>query len=174
MITLDAPGREVCTVRRITTNTPLQALVTLNDPAFVEAAQALARRMGKEGGTGVEGRIGHGLELALVRKAEPREVEALAELYRRRLNVYKSDPAAARALANDAAFANNCLLARRLAESGVRFVQLYDWGWDHHGVSPGEDIPNTLPIKVGQIDRALAALVRDLKQRGLLDETLIV
>ncbi|MFO0910755.1 MAG: DUF1501 domain-containing protein [Isosphaeraceae bacterium] len=76
--------------------------------------------------------------------------------------------------ATDAAFANNCLLARRLVESGVRFVQLFDWGWDHHGVSPGEDIPNTLPIKVGQIDRALSALVRDLKQRGLLDETLIL
>lgn len=75
---------------------------------------------------------------------------------------------------NDAAFANNCLLARRLVESGVRFVQLFDWGWDHHGVSAGEDIPNTLPIKVQQIDRALSALVTDLKQRGLLDETLIV
>jgi len=74
----------------------------------------------------------------------------------------------------DAAFANNCLLARRLVESGVRFVQLYDWGWDHHGVSPGEDIVNTLPIKVQQIDRALTALVTDLDQRGLLDETLIV
>lgn len=74
----------------------------------------------------------------------------------------------------DAAFANNCLLARRLVEAGVRFVQLYDWGWDHHGVSPGEDITNTLPIKIQQIDRALTGLIKDLKQRGLLDETLIV
>ena len=74
----------------------------------------------------------------------------------------------------DAAFANNCLLARRLVEAGVRFVQIYDWGWDHHGVSPGEDILNTLPIKVQQVDRALSGLVRDLKQRGLFDETLIV
>ena len=74
----------------------------------------------------------------------------------------------------DAAFANNCLLARRLVESGVRFVQLYDWGWDHHGVSPGEDIVNTLPIKVQQIDRAITGLIKDLKQRGLLDSTLIV
>ena len=62
----------------------------------------------------------------------------------------------------------------RLIEAGVRFVQIYDWGWDHHGVSPGEDIPNTLPIKVQQVDRALSGLVRDLKQRGLFDETLIV
>jgi hypothetical protein len=74
----------------------------------------------------------------------------------------------------DAQFANNCLLARRLVESGVRFVQLFDWGWDHHGISPGEDIVNTLPIKVGQIDKAITALVKDLDQRGLLNETLIV
>ena len=75
----------------------------------------------------------------------------------------------------DAAFANNCLLARRLIEAGVRFVQLYDWGWDHHGVSPGEDIPNTSAHQ-GSAGRsgALAGLVRDLKQRGLFDETLIV
>jgi hypothetical protein len=74
----------------------------------------------------------------------------------------------------DASFANNCLLARRLIEQGVRFVQLYDWGWDHHGVSPGEDIVNTLPIKCQQIDKAVSGLIADLKQRGLLDETLIV
>ena len=74
----------------------------------------------------------------------------------------------------DAVFANNCLLARRLVEAGVRFVQLYDWGWDHHGVSPGEDITQTLPIKIQQVDRALTGLIKDLKQRGLLDDTLIV
>jgi hypothetical protein len=74
----------------------------------------------------------------------------------------------------DAAFANNCLLARRLVEKGVRFVQLYDWGWDHHGVSPGEHIPTILPIKVQQIDRAITGLIKDLKQRGLFEDTLIV
>ena len=74
----------------------------------------------------------------------------------------------------DASLANNCLLARRLVEAGVRFVQLYDWGWDHHGVSPGEHIPTILPIKVQQIDRALTALVLDLKRRGLLDSTLVI
>jgi uncharacterized protein (DUF1501 family) len=56
----------------------------------------------------------------------------------------------------------------------VRFVQLYDWGWDHHGSSPGESCDETLPIKCGQIDRAIAGLITDLKQRGLLDSTLIV
>ena len=75
---------------------------------------------------------------------------------------------------DDPTFANNCLLARRLVESGVRFVQLYDWGWDHHGSSPGESIDETLPIKCRQIDRAVAGLITDLKQRGLLDETLVI
>lgn len=75
---------------------------------------------------------------------------------------------------DDPTFANNCLLARRLVEKGVRFVQLYDWGWDHHGSSPGESIDETLPIKARQIDRAVAGLLKDLKQRGLLESTLVV
>jgi hypothetical protein len=66
-------------------------------------------------------------------------------------------------------FVNNCLLARRLVERGVRVVQLYDADWDHHN-----DIATRLPAKCRDVDQALAALVRDLKQRGLLDETLIV
>ena len=107
-----------------------------------------------------------------------REPQHILDLYGARPGfVPDSDAAADPRVAykgTDAAFANNCLLARRLVEAGVRFVQLYDWGWDHHGVSPGEDIPNTLPIKVQQVDRALSGLVRDLKQRGLFDETLIV
>ena len=75
---------------------------------------------------------------------------------------------------NDPTFANNCLLARRLVEQGVRFVQLYDWGWDHHGSSPGESIDETLPIKAAQIDKAITGLITDLDQRGLLESTLIV
>lgn len=75
---------------------------------------------------------------------------------------------------DDPTFANNCLLARRLIENGVRFVQLYDWGWDHHGSSPGESIDETLPIKCQQIDRAMAGLLIDLEQRGLLNETLVI
>jgi hypothetical protein len=74
----------------------------------------------------------------------------------------------------DPTFANNCLLARRLVENGVRFVQLYDWGWDHHGSSLGESIDETLPIKCQQTDRAISGLLIDLEQRGLLDETLVV
>ncbi|MEN3001902.1 MAG: DUF1501 domain-containing protein [Armatimonadota bacterium] len=71
-------------------------------------------------------------------------------------------------------FANNCLLARRLVERGVRFVQLYHRGWDHHGASEGDSIPKALPRLCSEIDRACAALIIDLKQRGLLDETLVI
>jgi hypothetical protein len=71
-------------------------------------------------------------------------------------------------------FANNCLLARRLAERGVRFIQLFDWGWDHHGNGPFEDLRQGFVEKCRAIDRPIAALLKDLKQRGLLDETLVV
>jgi hypothetical protein len=71
-------------------------------------------------------------------------------------------------------FANNCLLARRLVEKGVRFVQLFDWGWDFHGTGPGEDIRDGLTNKCRTMDVPVAALIRDLKLRGLLDETLIL
>jgi hypothetical protein len=70
-------------------------------------------------------------------------------------------------------FANNCLLARRLVERGVRFVQLYHTDWDHHG-GPGADLENALPAICREVDRPCAALVRDLKQRGLLDDTLVI
>jgi hypothetical protein len=66
-------------------------------------------------------------------------------------------------------FANNCLLARRLVERGVRLVELYDSDWDHHA-----DLATRLPNKCRDVDQPMAALVRDLKQRGLLDETLII
>jgi len=71
-------------------------------------------------------------------------------------------------------FANNCLLARRLVERGVRFVQLYHRGWDNHGTGKGDDIVNRLPALCREVDQAAAALVKDLKQRGLLDSTLVV
>jgi len=71
-------------------------------------------------------------------------------------------------------FANNCLLARRLAERGVRFIQLFDWGWDHHGTNPSDDLHHALVNKCKQTDQPIAALIQDLKQRGLLDETLII
>jgi uncharacterized protein (DUF1501 family) len=75
--------------------------------------------------------------------------------------------------AGKVSFANNCLLARRLVERGVRFVQLYHTEWDHHGGN-GIDLEGSLEKVCGEIDRPCAALVRDLKERGLLDETLVV
>jgi len=67
------------------------------------------------------------------------------------------------------AFAANCLLARRLAERGVRFIQLFHRGWDHHGGLPGG-----IPSIAGEVDQPAAALLQDLKERGLLDSTLVV
>ncbi|MDB6031197.1 MAG: hypothetical protein JWM16_1535 [Verrucomicrobiales bacterium] len=71
-------------------------------------------------------------------------------------------------------FANNCLLARRMLERGTRFVQLFHWGWDSHGTSPGDDLMTALPARCKETDQASAALVKDLKQRGMLDDTLII
>ena len=74
----------------------------------------------------------------------------------------------------DASFANNCLLARRLLEQGVRFVQLFDWGWDFHGTNDSEDIRDGLSAKMRATDKPVSALIRDLRQRGLLEDTLVV
>ncbi len=74
----------------------------------------------------------------------------------------------------EASFANNCLLARRLVEQGVRFVQLYDWGWDMHGTNKASSLDVGLHRKSRQIDKPMTALIQDLKQRGLLDDTLVV
>jgi uncharacterized protein (DUF1501 family) len=71
-------------------------------------------------------------------------------------------------------FANNCLLARRLAERGVRYIQLFDWGWDSHGTGKQTAINLGFSDKCKQIDRPMYALLTDLKQRGLLDDTLVV
>jgi hypothetical protein len=69
----------------------------------------------------------------------------------------------------DGSFASNCLMARRLAERGVRFIQLYHRGWDHHG-----GIETSMPVAAKETDQACAALVMDLKQRGMLEDTLVL
>ncbi len=73
------------------------------------------------------------------------------------------------AKSGDGTFASNCLLARRLAERGVRFIQLYHRAWDHHG-----EIKKNMQITAEEVDRASAALILDLKQRGMLDDTLVL
>lgn len=71
-------------------------------------------------------------------------------------------------------FANNCLLARRLIERGVRFVQLYHWGWDSHGDIRENDLRYGMVDRCREVDQPAAALIRDLKQKGLLDQTLVI
>jgi hypothetical protein len=101
MTTFDAPSRETCTVRRVRTNTPLQAFVTLNDPVFVEAAQALARRIMKEGGGSAEERARFGLRLVLARPASAEQVKRLMALFEEEREHYKKDAKAATALATE-------------------------------------------------------------------------
>jgi hypothetical protein len=101
MITFDAPSRTVCAVARPRTNTPLQALVTLNDPVYVETAQALARRMVQEGGSTVEGRVLHGVRLSLVRLPSTSEIERLAGLYRQAHAEYTRNVKQAEQMATD-------------------------------------------------------------------------
>ena len=75
--------------------------------------------------------------------------------------------------AGESSYARNCLLARRLVERGVRFIQLYHTNWDHHG-GPTENLEKHLPTVCGEIDQPTAALVQDLKQRGMLEDTIVV
>ena len=92
--TFDAPSREFCTVRRVRTNTPLQALTTLNDPAFFEAAQALARRMIAEpaAADGERGRAAHGFRLVTSRLPKPPELDRLVAAYRQQLEQFQANP----------------------------------------------------------------------------------
>jgi uncharacterized protein (DUF1501 family) len=83
------------------------------------------------------------------------------------LDAYGAQPGAS-------SFANNCLLARRLAEKGVRFIQLFDWGWDFHGTNPNEDINTGLRKRAPLMDSPVAALIKDLAARGMLEDTLVV
>ena len=74
----------------------------------------------------------------------------------------------------ESSFANNCLVARRLAERGVRFIQLYHWGWDSHGSSARESLNVGFVERCREVDQPIAALLAELKNRGMLEETLVV
>ncbi|HYT93384.1 MAG TPA: DUF1553 domain-containing protein, partial [Gemmataceae bacterium] len=101
MTAFDAPSRNVCTVSRPRTNTPLQALVTLNDPVYVEAAQALARRVVKEGGATTEARVSYAFRLCLARPPSDAETRRLLDLYERARTKYAAAPKDAQQLATD-------------------------------------------------------------------------
>ena len=106
-------------------------------------------------------------ELAFRMQLSVPEIMDISRESEQTLQKYGADP-------GQPGFANNCLLARRLVERGVRFVQLFDWGWDFHGTNEGEDIRGGLTKKCSRMDKPVAALIGDLRQRGLLDETLVV
>ncbi|MBL9177458.1 MAG: DUF1501 domain-containing protein [Verrucomicrobiaceae bacterium] len=101
-------------------------------------------------------------EMAYRMQASVPELMDIAQEKKATLDLYGAQP-------GKASFANNCLLARRLIERGVRMVQLFDSDWDHHS-----GLKQRITTKAKDVDRPMAALVRDLKQRGLLDETLVI
>ncbi len=106
-------------------------------------------------------------ELSYRMQASAPEVMDISREPKEVLEAYGAVPGAS-------SLANNCLLARRLVEKDVRFVQLFDWGWDFHGTNPAEDIRDGLTNKCATMDKPVAALIRDLKQRGLLEDTLVI
>lgn len=106
-------------------------------------------------------------ELAFRMQASVPEVMDITKESQTTLDEYGAQPGAS-------SFANNCLLARRLVEDGVRFVQLFDWGWDFHGTGEGTGLGSGLTNKWAATDKPIAALIRDLRQRGLLEDTLII
>lgn len=106
-------------------------------------------------------------ELAFKMQATVPQVMNIADEPEYIHEMYGSDP-------KQSLFANNVLLSRKLIEKGVRFVQLFDWGWDTHGTSVKGSIDKGLLDKCRQTDQSVTALVKDLKQRGLLEETLVI
>jgi hypothetical protein len=109
----------------------------------------------------IEARI-DAFEMAYRMQASVPELMDLSSESKATLDMYGAQP-------GRASFANNCLLARRLAERGVRFIQLYERGWDHHGA-----VNSAMRAKIPQVDQPCAALIKDLKQRGLLEDTLVI
>jgi hypothetical protein len=106
-------------------------------------------------------------ELAFRMQTAVPEVMDISKETKQTIDAYGATP-------GGASFANNCLLGRRLLQKGVRFVQLFDWGWDFHGTNAGEDIRDGLTKKCATMDKPIAALLKDLKKLGMLDDTLVV
>ncbi len=145
-----------------------------NPPGIDEARQRRAldairdlnsERLAATGDPEIAARIAS-YEMAYRMQASAPRLIDLAGESKATLDLYGAEP-------GKPSFANNCLLARRLVERGVRFVQLYHTNWDHHG-GPGEDLGPDLDKVCREIDQPCAGLIRDLKARGLLDDTLVV
>ncbi|HEV3117905.1 MAG TPA: DUF1501 domain-containing protein [Gemmataceae bacterium] len=124
-----------------------------------------AERLNATGDSEIATRIAS-YEMAFRMQTSAPELIDIGKESKQTLSMYGAEP-------GKVSFANNCLLARRLVERGVRFVQLYHTDWDHHG-APGQDLGESLNIVCRDVDQPSAALVRDLKQRGLLDDTLVI
>ncbi|WP_395739507.1 DUF1501 domain-containing protein [Prosthecobacter sp.] len=148
-----------------------EPVLFLNNPEGVSDAtqrdtldvlkQLNEERLGAVGDPEIASRI-NSFELAYRMQQTAPELMDISKEPRHILDMYGAKP-------GEASFANNCLLARRLIESGVRFVQLFHEAWDHHG-----GLVNGLKQQCGLTDKPCAALVRDLKQRGLLEDTLVI
>lgn len=148
-----------------------EPVMSLSDPAgvsredrrrIVTAVNELNReKLVTTGDPEIEARI-NAFELAFQMQATVPELMNLGNEPKHILEMYGAEP-------GKPSFANNCLLARRMIENGVRFVQLYDKDWDHHA-----DLPKKLRLKCWETDQAAAALIKDLSQRGLLEDTLVV
>src|SRR5687768_14434378 len=106
-------------------------------------------------------------ELAYRMQTSVPEVMDLSKEDKKTIELYGATP-------GGASFANNCLLARRLVEQGVRFVQLFDWGWDFHGTAADQEIREGLTKKSATMGQPVAALIKDLKRKGLFESTLII
>ncbi|MBL9155533.1 MAG: DUF1501 domain-containing protein [Verrucomicrobiales bacterium] len=133
---------------------------------FVDVVGALNReRLGVTGDPEIATRIA-AYEMAYRMQSSAPELMDLSGESQATLDLYGAKP-------GGNSYANNCLLARRLIERGVRFVQLYHTNWDHHG-GPTENLKEHLPAVCRDVDQASAALVLDLKQRGLLEDTVVI
>jgi len=150
-------------------------ILDLTNPGGINArrqAQALEalrdlnmKRLAETGDMEIATRIAS-FEMAYRMQTSAPELMDLSREKKETLEMYGAEP-------GKSSFANNCLLARRLVERGVRFVQLYHTDWDHHG-GPGADLDQSLDKVCWEVDQPAAALVKDLKQRGLLEQTLVV
>lgn len=136
------------------------------EQASMETIEALNREhFAKVGDPEIETRVA-AYEMAFKMQSSAPRLMDLHQETPETLGLYGATP-------GQPSFANNCLLARRLVERGVRFVQLYHTNWDHHG-GPTENLEKHFPAICREVDQASAALVLDLKRRGLLDETIVI
>ena len=144
-----------------------QGISARDQRAVVDAVRELnLKRLVETGDEEIATRI-NAYEMAFRMQASAPELMDTSSETQETLDLYGiKDP-------RESTFARNCLLARRLVERGVRFIQLYHTNWDHHG-GPSENLDKHLPQICGEIDQPCAALVTDLKQRGLLEDTIVV